>query len=104
MAINLCHWLREGELEKMEERIHHAMPHLFLVSINGADKEGGWDRLIQTLDRGQFDVYRFLTALHKAGYRGPVGLQCYGVQGDRRENLNRSIEAWRKMNRRFAAE
>ncbi len=40
------------------------MPYLFVVSINGAD--GGatndmlWDRLIQTLDRGSFDVGRVL--------------------------------------------
>ena len=35
--------------------------------------------------------------LDRAGYHGPIGLQCYNVPGDRRENLRRSIEAWRRM-------
>jgi hypothetical protein len=70
------------------------MPHLMLVSINGADPDGNWDRLIQTLDRGDYDVYAVLVKLRRFGYDGPVGLQCYQVPGDRRENLKRSIEAW----------
>ena len=56
----------------------------------------GWDRLIQTLDRGSFDVGKFLETLKKSGYSGPVGLQCYAVKGDVRENLRRSMSAWRK--------
>ena len=84
------------------------MPHLFVVSINGADRgdtnEMGWDRLIQTLDRGDFDVYKFLKTLKELGYTGPIGLQCYGIKGDERENLKRSMIAWRKLSARLAAE
>jgi len=64
----------------------------------------GWDRLIQTLDRGSFDVYQVLVTLRRLGYTGPIGLQCYGVKGDRRENLKRSIGAWRGFVERMAAE
>ena len=71
------------------------MPHLFVVSINGADHEGDWDRLIQTLDRGEYDVFALLSLLKKLGYDGPIGLQCYNIQGDIRENLTRSIGAWK---------
>ena len=53
-----------------------------MVSINGADHTGGWDRLIQPLDRGEFDVYGFLKTLRDLGYTGPIGLQCYMVPGD----------------------
>jgi len=103
-SFNLCHWLKEGDEASMERLIEAAMPYLFVVSINGADHEGGWDRLIQTLDRGEFDVYRFLATLKKHSYHGPVGLQCYAVKGDVRENLARSIGAWRKFQERMAAE
>ncbi len=75
------------------------------VTINGADNEGeNWDRLIQPLDRGSFDVYGFLKTLRGLGYTGPVGLQCYGIQGDAREHLARSINAWRKLSGRLDAE
>jgi hypothetical protein len=31
-------------------------------------------------------------------YKGPIGLQCYGIGGDTRDHLARSLAAWRKMN------
>jgi hypothetical protein len=58
----------------------------------------------QTLDRGSFDVYRLLVMLRRLGYEGPIGLQCYGVKGDRHENLQRTIEAWRGFVERMGKE
>lgn len=103
-SFNLCHWLKEKDQANLAERIKRVMPYLSLVSINGADSEGGWDKLIQTLDRGKYDVYAFLKALKQAGYKGPVGLQCYNVKGDIKENLTRSLKAWRGFVKRMAAE
>lgn len=100
VSFNLCHWLKLDDEKNMQPLITAAIPRLFLVSINGADSgdtnKMGWDRLIQTLDRGSFDVGKFLDAMKGAGYSGPVGLQCYAVKGDVRENLGRSMSAWRK--------
>ena len=89
----------------MKRLVELARPHLFLVTINGADHDGeSWDRLIQPLDRGSFDVYGLLKMLKDLGYTGPIGLQCYGVAGDKYENLERSIDAWRKLSDRLAGE
>ncbi len=96
-SFNLCHWLKVGDEPNMEQRLKESMPYLFAVSINGADHEGGWDRLIQTLDRGEFDVLAFLKRLNAHDYTGPIGLQCYAIKGDTRENLTRSINAWKKF-------
>ena len=77
------------------------MPHLFLVSINGADpgstSESSWNHLIQTLDRGSFDISRVLKKLQQLKYTGPIGLQCFAIPGDPSENLERSMKAWRKL-------
>jgi len=97
-TINLCHELMTDQGPKLDDTIREAVPYLFLVSINGADvKRPGysWDRLIQPLGRGDFDVCGFLKKLKAAGYRGPIGLQCYAVKGDPAENLKQSIGAWR---------
>jgi len=100
VTFNLCHWLRVNDESRMESLIKSAMPHLFVVSINGADSGGkDWKQLIQTLDRGSFDMSRFLKTLEDAGYTGPIGLQGYGMGGDAYDNLKRSIGAWRKLNR-----
>jgi sugar phosphate isomerase/epimerase len=105
VTFNLCHWLKVDEPSSMERLVKLAAPHLYLVTINGADRDGkSWDRLIQPLDRGTFDVGVFLEALREVGYQGPIGLQCYAVPGDKRENLRRSMDAWRKLSKRVGGE
>lgn len=76
------------------------MPRLFAVSINGADSGGqDWKTLIQTLDRGTFDMTAFLKTLAQAGYTGSIGLQAYGIGGDAHDNLKRSMQAWQQYSR-----
>ena len=105
VTFNLCHWLRVDEEENMRPLLKLAMPYLFVVTINGADSEGkDWDTLIQTLDRGSFDTAKLLKALKELGYRGPIGLQGYGLKGDAYDNLKRSMEAWRKLSTKVAAD
>ncbi len=100
VMFNLCHWLRVDKSRDYEPLLRQAMPRLWAVSINGADEHDdkpGWGRYIQPLDSGNFDVATFLKTLCGLGYKGPIGLQCYGIGGDAREHLARSISAWRKM-------
>ncbi len=102
VTFNLCHWLRvDGQ--DLRARLEMAMPKLFMVTINGANKDGAdWDTLIQPLDKGDFDVYGLLSALHDLGYTGPIGLQGYGIGGDVHDNLQHSMNAWKSMQTRFA--
>lgn len=104
VTFNLAHFLAAKDEPNLDVRLHEVLPHLFMVSINGAEHAGGWDRLIQPLDRGEFDVYALLKKLVAMGYHGPIGLQCYQVPGDREENLTRSMAAWRKFIARMAEE
>ena len=102
VTFNLCHWLMVDDEKNMKRLIQLAMPHLFVVSINGADSGGkDWKRLIQTLDRGSFDIYGFLKTLEDCGYTGPIGLQGYGIGGDAYDNLKRSMNAWRQLSKRL---
>lgn len=104
-TFNLCHWLKVEGGQDMRSLMETAMPHLFLVTINGADggdtKQMGWDRLIRPLDSGTFDTYQFVKTLKELGYDGPIGLQHYGIEGDARQNLARSMKAWRDLRRRM---
>jgi sugar phosphate isomerase/epimerase len=99
VTFNLCHWLRVDDEKNMKSLIESAMPYLFVVSINGADSGGkDWKTLIQTLDRGTFDMRKFLKTLADSGYTGPIGFQGYGIGGDAYDNLKRTMDAWRKLN------
>jgi len=100
VMFNLCHWLRVDKQRDYKPLLKRAMPRLWAVSINGADvfdEKPGWERYIQPLDRGSFDVGTFLKTLKELGYKGPIGLQCYGIGGDAQEHLARSMTAWRKL-------
>ena len=80
------------------------MPWLWAVSINGADTfddQDGWAKYIQPLDKGSFDVGALLKTLKELGYQGDIGLQCYGIGGDTREHLERSMTAWHKLSENF---
>ena len=105
VTFNLCHWMKLDDVKNMEPLLRLAKPHLMLVTINGADADGtDWDRLIQPLGRGSFDVYGFLKMLKKLGYKGPIGLQGYGIKGDVYQNLKTSMNAWQSYADRLAAE
>jgi sugar phosphate isomerase/epimerase len=105
VTFNLCHWLKVDDEKNMESLIKLAMPHLFVVTINGADSGGkDWKSLIQTLDHGTFDVSRLLKTLADCGYTGPIGFQGFGIGGDAYDNLKRTMEAWRKLSGVLVAE
>ena len=100
VTFNLCHWLRVDDEKNLRPLLQEAAPHLLVVSVNGADsncKGCDWNRLIQTLDRGSFEVPRVLELLKEIAFRGPIGLQGYGIGGGAYDNLRRSMNAWRKM-------
>ncbi len=104
-VFNLCHFLKKDNKENLENEIRSAMPHLFLVSVNGADdgdtKGMGWDRLIQPLGEGTYNVYRVLEILKELGYKNPVGLQCYNIKGQSEVFLKSSITQWNEYIKRL---
>ena len=108
VMFNLCHFLKVDDEKNLRPLLTLAMPRLHAVSIHGGDTaeeihagKGNW---IQPLDSGSFDVFNLLKTLREMGYSGPVGLQCYGIPGDARDHLTRSITAWRKLQGRLATE
>jgi sugar phosphate isomerase/epimerase len=106
ITFNLCHWLKvEGE-KNPTVTLRDALPLLYFVTINGADRGDTqtmeWNRLIQPLGEGSYDVGAFLSILQAVGYRGPIGLQGYGVPGDSSENLIKSFSAWKRLSKVFS--
>ncbi len=96
-VFNLPHFLKTDSAENLTKVIDLTLPKLFAVSICGADdgdtKNMGWDRLIQPLGKGSFDVYRLLEILADKGFKGPIGIQCYALTGAPETYLKLSAEA-----------
>lgn len=100
VTFNLCHTLRAGEEARIPDLLREAAPHLFVVTLNGADSgaaTASWNRLIRPLDEGTYDTGAFLRELDKVGFDGPVALQGYGITLPPEENLSRSMKAWRAL-------
>jgi sugar phosphate isomerase/epimerase len=95
VSINLCHEFITKNGDKLDETLKNAAPYLTLVTINGVDVKN--KKYILRLDEGDFDQATWIKKLLAAGYKGPVGLQCYSVKGDTTENLKADIAAWHKI-------
>jgi sugar phosphate isomerase/epimerase len=101
VTFNLCHWLKvEGSERDPVPLIKEALPRLNFITINGADtgdtQNLGWDKLIQPLGRGTYDVGTFVAKARAAGYRGPFGFQGYGIKMDSKELLKETMEGWKR--------
>ena len=102
VTFNLCHWLKvEGAERDPTPVLRTMLPRLMFVTISGADtgdtRTMGWDRLIQPLDAGTYDLAGFVRQLRTVGYTGPVGFQGYNIKLEPREALARSMTAWKKF-------
>ncbi|MCL2304963.1 MAG: sugar phosphate isomerase/epimerase [Planctomycetaceae bacterium] len=103
VMFNLCHWVAVDKSENLEKTLKLAMPYLACVTINGTDTpeevqsrpgRPGW---LGPLDSGTFDQKQLLSLLDELGYCGPVGLQCYGISGDAKIHLERSLKKWHAL-------
>lgn len=98
---NLSHWLKVDREENLRPLLAEAAPWLLGVSLNGADHaeeiQSGTGSFVQPLDSGSFDVNLVLAALKEIDYKGPIGLQCWGIEGDAELHLTRSMARWREL-------
>jgi sugar phosphate isomerase/epimerase len=104
VTFNLCHWLKvEGSERDPSPLLQEALPRLDFITINGADtgdtQKLGWDKLIQPLGRGSYDVGAFVAKARASGYRGPFGFQGYGIKMDSKELLKETMAGWQKIAR-----
>ncbi len=95
---NVCHWLKVDGNKDYKPLLKENAGKLFCVTICGAKiGASAWSNgLIQPLDQGDFDNRAVLATLKEIGYAGPVGIMCYGIPGDTREHLQRSMKTWKQ--------
>lgn len=100
VMFNLCHFLMQNNIDELEKVVRKIAPRMNMVSINGADLGSRLplNQSLQRLDKGSFDNAKLLRLLDEVGYKGPVCLQCYNIQGDDRENLSASMKKWKELN------
>jgi len=113
MTFNLCHFLAHSNRENIDplkifpELARQSIPYLFAISFNGADikpkDENIWNSFIQPLGEGDYDSYAYLKTFLDLGFKGPVGLQTYGIKQPSDQHLKKSIITWQKYKRKYAS-
>ena len=99
VSAHLCHELRAGNEDRLEEVLRAAGDHLALVTINGADvatadNSSNWSAGIQPLGEGNFDARLFVDALDRVGYQGPVILHTFGLASKPESHYQDSYNLW----------
>jgi sugar phosphate isomerase/epimerase len=113
ITFNLCHFLADKGTKADKAflpLVEKAMPYLFAISLNGADKptpeimqsSNLWQYFIQPLGQGNYDTYQYLNAFIERGFDGPVGLQCYNIREEKPVHLRKSRAAWESYQRKIA--
>lgn len=113
ITFNLCHFLADKGTRADQAflpLVEQAMPYLFAISLNGADKPTAaimqsknlWQHFIQPLGQGNYDTYRYLNAFIERGFDGPVGLQCYNIKEEKPVHLRKSRAAWESYQKKIA--
>jgi sugar phosphate isomerase/epimerase len=92
---NVVHWCIVDAQRDWRPLLRENSAKLFCVLLSGYSATQPRKNL--PLDEGTFDQRPLLATLDEVGYRGPVGLMCYGIPGDLSTHLARSMNVWRAI-------
>ena len=102
ISLHLCHEIRAGNGDRLDEVAAKIKPWLQLPSINGSDIDAvnevkGWKRGIQPLVLGDYDSSQLLKALKSIDYKGPVILHTWGLQKAAADHHHTSFKRFQEM-------
>jgi sugar phosphate isomerase/epimerase len=110
LSFNLCHWLATTTADErplLKPLLQSLKPALKMVTISGANEvittqKNIWDDYILPLGDGSFDTYGLVRHLIRdLKYKGPIGVQCYNIKGNKLALINRSIGTWQDYRSRL---
>ena len=108
VCFNLCHYLKQNDEKDLPAKLQAAKDRIRLVTINGAatgnTRAMSWDRLIQQLNHGDYDLARLLDLLcGELDFKGPIFVQCYNLKAPARRILQETYARWQNLKRHCVA-
>ena len=113
LTFNLCHWLATAtadERNALKPHLKMLRPYLKMITVCGANdviskQKNVWDDYILPLGTGSFDTYGVLKyLLNDLKFEGPVGVQCYGIKGNKPLLITNTMTTWKEYKSRLEAE
>ena len=100
VSLTLCHQLKKNGVQDLAPLLKQALPKLFIVQVSGAEagatQKMGWDKLIQPLGQGSYDVKSIFRILKDLKYTGLVGVIGYQIKLPAKQHLKQSITYWKE--------
>ena len=100
VSLTLCHQLKMRGIQDLAPLLKKALPKLFIVQVSGAEtgntREMGWDKLIQPLGQGSYDIKGLFQVLKDLNYKGPIRVIGFGIRQPAKQHLKQSISYWGK--------
>ena len=102
ISFHLCHEIRAGNGNRLEEVAKKVKPYLRLASISGAndqyvDNSKDWSKTIQPLDKGSYDLSKFIKALQSIDYKGPIILHTFALDKVKADHHQRSFKKYQQL-------
>lgn len=103
ISLHLCHELRAGNGERLNEIAAKIKPWIAIPSISGADihavneDNSSWDKSIKPLTLGDYDSSKLLKALKSVDYKGPVILHTYALDDEAIDHHETSFKRFQEM-------
>ena len=99
VCFNLCHYLKQNDAKDLPSKLRAAKDRIKLVTINGAGvgntQAMGWDKLIQQINQGEFDLEELLELICiELKFDGPIFVQCYNLKTPAKTILQETFDQW----------
>jgi hypothetical protein len=96
--------MKQSDERDIPARLRAAKDHIVSAVINGSPtgntRAMNFDRLVQHIDQGQFDLARFLDLLcGELKFKGPIFIQCVNIQAPSRRTLQDTYTRWQQLKR-----
>lgn len=99
VCFNLSHYLKQNDARDLPSKLRAAKDRIMLVTIHGSavgnTQSMGWDKLIQQIDQGEFDLKELLDLICvELKFDGPIFVQCYNLKAPTRTILQDTFDCW----------
>ncbi len=104
LAIHLCHEIRAGNGNRMDEVFEHVKGKIGAVTLAGTDSVADFTSnltmdksTIKPIDAGNYDLRKFILPLLKSDYMGKVGFINFKIEENPETYLKHSIRVWESL-------
>ncbi len=100
----LCHYMKQSDEQDIPAKLRAAKDRIVTAVINGSPtgntKAMRFERLVQHIDKGEFDLAGFLDLLcGELKFEGPVYVQCVNIRAPTRRTLEATYAKWQDLKR-----